>query len=152
MCGLGLWLALRGRQAGAGGAGGGGLRTMLFRAVGLPSLVVGAGGARARLAVLLVFACGGLLVAAPFVFPMPRVFSPQYTISTLPFIAPLLPSRSGVVLATALTLNNLLSEGFIVTTVFWTTHWLLGVTPSIRALLLGWLAVEMLAALEIPAL
>src|SRR5206468_2477824 len=67
-------------------------------------------------------------------------------------IALLLPSRSGVVLATALTLNNLLFEGFIVTTIFWTTHWLLGVTASIRALLLGWLVVEMLAALEIPAL
>lgn len=71
-----------------------------------------------------------------------RGFSTQFTLWALPFVALLLPGLDGALLATLLTLNNVVLEGYLYVTLFPTLASLLWISVGLRTALLLWLAFE----------
>lgn len=83
-------------------------------------------------------------VSAIWMFLYSKGWSPQFLVWILAFVCLLLPNLRGVLLATALTLANVV-EAYVYLILLPNEHWILVLTVVVRTLLLVLVAVEFLA-------
>jgi hypothetical protein len=87
-------------------------------------------------------AIGVTALAVALILLLSKGFSEQFLVWLLPFVAILLPSVDGAVLATLLWLDSVVLEGYLYITLFPTVHALLWISVAIRTALLLWFAIE----------